>query len=148
MPANARVAVVGNVMYHGANTAAGVPLVGRKGDVYLEDNLAFDRDGKPAPQTAGEIRILKERPVWPAGLTALPAAKTAEHVLRNAGARPKDRDAVDTRIVQQFRDRKGKFIDSQEEVGGYPQAREARRPLQVPAAGMDAWLAKFAAEVE
>jgi hypothetical protein len=43
-----------------------------------------------------------------------------ESVLSNAGARPWDRDAIDERIAQSVRERTGQIIDSQEDVGGYP----------------------------
>ena len=51
-----------------------IAAVSRMGDVYLEDNISLTRDGKPAPMVA-----------W---------------VTAQAGARPKDRDAVDSRIVR------------------------------------------------
>ena len=119
-PRNGRISVVGNVLIHGPNTRANVPLLGMKGDAYMEDNLAFGRDGKPVPLTAGAINLLDKKPVWPEGMVPLPAAKVMEHVLANAGARPKDRDETDRRIVGEVRERKGRLIDSQEQVGGYP----------------------------
>jgi pectate lyase len=120
-PRNARIAVVGNVFVPGADTRPGMPLVGRRGDVYLEDNIA------PILK-ADEVVVLKEKPLWPDGLAALPASKVIEHVLANAGARPHDRDEVDRRIVREFRERTGRIIDSQEEVGGYPSTRQPARP--------------------
>ncbi len=147
-PQNPRIAVVGNVMIHGKNTRRGLALVATRGDVYLEDNIALDVDGKPVPHTAGAITLLREKPFWPAGLKALPASEVIEHVLRRSGARPKDRDAVDLRLIREFRERKGRIIDSQEEVGGYPTAAPARRALDVPSRNLAQWLARFAAEVE
>jgi hypothetical protein len=147
-PINARVAVVGNVMIHGANTRPDVAMVGTRGDVYLEDNVGQDKNGKPVPMTAGDIRILKEKPVWPAGLKALPASQVTERVLAHAGARPKDRDETDLRIVREFRERKGRLIDSQDDVGGYPKPKPVTRKLTIPKSGIDAWLAKMAAAVE
>jgi hypothetical protein len=147
-PENARVAVVGNVVIHGANTPAGLAAVSRKGDVFLEDNISLDRDGKPAPMTAGEINLLKQKPVWPAGLVAMPAKDTVAWVIAHGGARPKDRDEVDKRIVRDFEQRHGHFIDSQEEVGGYPKVAPVRRNLDVPKQNVEAWLAKLAVELE
>jgi hypothetical protein len=146
-PANARVSIAGNVMYAGANTSAKLALVASKGDAYLEDNLAFDRAGQPAAITAGDIRVLSEKPSWPAGLKAMPASQTAAWVLRHAGARPKDRDEVDRRIVRDVEQRQGRFIDSQEEVGGYPQVAPVTRKLTIPK-DVDAWLRKLAADLE
>lgn len=146
-PKNARVAAVGNVLYHGVNTREGLAIVSGKGDVYVEDNLAFDRGGQPSPLTAGALTILKEKPVWPEGLHPLPSKQVEETVLRNAGARPKDRDAIDRRIINDFRERKGGFVDSQEDVGGYPHPQPVMRKLKIPS-DVDAWLAKTAAALQ
>ena len=93
--------------------------------------------------------ILKERPFWLEGLEPLSSAGVEAYVLRHAGARPRERDAIDQRIVDDVRARKGRIIDSQEAVGGYPEVEPVRRPLQVPAAkDVEAWLERLAAEVE
>ena len=146
IPQNARVSVVGNVMIHGGNTRSGLALVSSKGDAYLEDNIALDRTGANAPLTSGNIRILNEKPIW-GNITPLPASAVVEHVVQSAGARPKDRDEIDQRIIREFLERKGRMIDSQQEVGGYPQINTVKRPLDVPS-NVDAWLAQLAAELE
>ena len=156
-PANPRLSIVGNVLVHGANTYKTTPLVGGpkgepkskgQGDLYLADNIAKLRSGKDTDIFAEPYRILNEKPVWPDNLTALPADETTEYVLRHAGARPKDRDATDRRIVQNFRDRKGKIIDSQTEVGGYPTPTPTMRKLNIPENNIDQWLTRLAAELE
>jgi hypothetical protein len=48
------------------------------------------------------------------------ANEAYERVLAAAGAFPRYRDSVDARLVDQVRNRGGKIIDSQNEVGGYP----------------------------
>ena len=70
--------------------------------------------------------MLSDLPLWPAGLEALPASKVKEYVARNVGARPWDRDEIDTRIVRAALDGTGRIIDSEEEVGGYPVVEETR----------------------
>ncbi len=145
-PVNARVSVVGNVMRHGADTRKNLALVSDKGDAYLEDNLAFDRGGKPVPLTTKKITLLQEKPVWPEELNPLPAENVETYVLQKAGARPWERDAIDARIVEQVRTRKGRIIDSQEEVGGYPHLNPTERKLNVPAENVQAWLETFTAE--
>ena len=147
-PVNCRVSIVGNVMLHGASTKPGLALAGKQGDAYLEDNLAFLRDGSPAPLVAGAITQLAEKPVWPEGLRALPSGQVVEAVARRAGARPKDRDATDTRIIRNLLERKGRIIDSQEDVGGYPAVEKRERKLDVPADGLAEWLVEQAAAVE
>jgi len=114
----------------------------------MRNNISLARDGKEAPMMSGDINVLKEKPVWPAGLVAKPAKETLEWVLVHAGARPKDRDEVDKRIVRDVRNREGRFIDSQEEVGGYPHVAPVHRKVDVPATNVEAWLAKLAADLE
>jgi len=119
-PANCKVSVVGNVLIHGVNTRRGLALVSREGDAFMEDNLAFDTQGKPVPLTSGNVKKLQEKPVWPKGLQPLPAKEVVAYIIKNAGARPTDRDATDKRIIKEFQERKGRIIDSQDDVGGYP----------------------------
>lgn len=61
---------------------------------------------------------------WTEGLTALTHEQTAEEaylsVLEHAGC-SKVRDAVDTRVVKEVEDGTGSLIDTQEDVGGWPE---------------------------
>jgi hypothetical protein len=41
-------------------------------------------------------------------------------VIANAGARPWERDEVDWRVIADTIEGRGKIIDSEQEVGGYP----------------------------
>jgi pectate lyase len=147
VPKNGRISVVGNVMRHGANTVPSLGLVGRRGDVYLEDNAAFDAAGKPVAMTFGDVRLLKDKPSWPPFLEVLPCGGVESHVASHAGARPLDRDAVDKRIVSDFLNHRGKMIDSQTEAGGYPSAGMTVRKLDVPAEDVQAWLQSFSTAV-
>lgn len=147
-PVNCRVSIVGNVLLHGASTKPHLALVASKGDAYLEDNLAFKRDGSPAPLLSGNVNILKEKPAWPDGLCALPSGDVVESVIRHAGARPKDRDSIDRRIIRNLIERKGRVIDSQDEVGGYPAPVSQAQRLDIPPDRVDAWLSERAAALE
>jgi len=67
------------------------------------------------------------------------ATQAAELVLAQAGA-SLQRDAVDKRVVDNVRNRQGKVIDSQQEVGGWPTLRPLPAPLDGDHDGMpDAW---------
>ncbi|MBM3860017.1 MAG: hypothetical protein FJ395_10245 [Verrucomicrobia bacterium] len=100
-------------------------------ELFMEDNLAFDRDGKSAPVVGGaSIQSLQEKPLWPDGLNPLPATQVREHVAENAGARPWDRDEIDRRIVRAAREGNGKIIHSEQEVGGYPNLPATRAPFK------------------
>ena len=146
IPQACRVSVVGNVMIHGVNTRDGLAMVSTKGDAFLEDNIALDRAGSAVALSSNDVQILNKKPMW-GNITPLPASAIIEHVSQHAGARPKDRDAVDERIIKEFLAREGRVIDSQEEIGGYPQVQMVRRPLTIPT-NVDAWLAQMAAEIE
>jgi len=147
-PENPRISVVGNVMIHGVDTNTDLALVCPKGDAWLSDNLVTKHDGSPAELTSGQINLLAERPSWPTELQALPASQTVDYVTTNAGARPRDRDDVDCRIIRDFRQGTGRIIDSQDQVGGYPSPAPAQRELTVPDKDLHDWLAGFTADVE
>lgn len=108
-----------------------------------KDGADPDYAVRPADVQVAEVKRLPTAPVWPKNFRAQPAAEVKAAVLKNAGARPWDRDAVDARIVSQVRAGQGRIIDSQEQVGGYPRAAMTVRKLTVPAEGLDAWLASF-----
>jgi len=131
----------GNVMRAGISTEdVAFFEVGGSGDVdvYLEDNLAVDRIGNPLPQqgryttTPIHVDAMKRAPALPFGVTLLPSSKVQDAVIANAGARPWDRDDVDRRILADAIEGRGRIIDSQEQVGGYPVQKETRQPF-VPA---------------
>ena len=147
-PENCRVSIVGNVLMHGADTKKDLALVSRRGDAYMEDNQAFGPDGKPAPLVYGKINELKDKPVWPKGLTPLAAKDVVSYIVKHAGARPQDRDETDSRIIKEFQEHKGRIIDSQDEVGGYPKSKATNRKLDVPEKSIDAWLSNLAKELE
>ena len=147
-PENARVSIVGNVLIHGSSTRSTVPLVSGKGDAYMEDNLASGLDGVSVPLVSRYITQLEQKPVWPEGLKPLPSEDVVDYIAEHAGARPKDRDATDKRIINEFLERKGRIINSQDEVGGYPDVEMAVRKLDIPETNVEALLDTFSEEVE
>ncbi|MDT7837085.1 GDSL-type esterase/lipase family protein [Aquabacterium sp. OR-4] len=67
------------------------------------------------------------------------AAEAEQRVLAHAGA-VLVRDAVDQRVLQQFRQRGGRLIDSQAQVGGWPLLKSLPPPPDADRDGMpDAW---------
>lgn len=153
-PSAPRVAIVGNVMQQGADSPATLALVGsnapdHQGEAFMHDNLAYTKGGVPTTLLAGGISTLAASP-YANDEDALPAAQLREWILAHAGARPADRDATDLRLVAEIRNGSGRQIDSQQEVGGYPEATPTRRPLTPPADPKDvgAWLESFRRAVE
>lgn len=67
------------------------------------------------------------------------AQEAYELVLSRAGCSLK-RDAVDVRVIDDIRNRTGKLIDSQDEVGGWPELKSKPAPVDTDEDGMpDAW---------
>jgi hypothetical protein len=125
-----RLAIVGNVVRGGASTREDLPflIVEGQGDLELfdRDNIYTLAHGRPMvpieviSNRKPKIIPLARPPFWPAGFRARPARTVEAWVLAEAGARPWDRDAVDNRIVAEVRSGKGRVIDDEREVGGYP----------------------------
>ena len=68
------------------------------------------------------------------------AAKAFQRVLAEAGATLPARDAVDSRIVASIRAGEGAIIDTQEQVGGWPELKTLPAPADVDDDGMpDEW---------
>ena len=73
-------------------------------------------------------------------VTTVSALEAYELVLASVGASRPVRDAVDTRLIRQVRDRTGQLINSQTEVGGWPELKAGPLPVDSDADGIpDAW---------
>jgi len=125
-----QVVLIGNVLRAGPSTPADLALfmLGGSGDVelYADDNIAVDRLGRPLPAEGryttarASILHLENAPPLPEGVTPMPASAVQDAVIRAAGARPWERDAIDRRIMADAIEGRGAIIDSEQEVGGYP----------------------------
>ncbi len=131
-----QMSAVGNVLRGGPSTMPRLPflMLGSVGDLeyHGRDNIAVDQHGEPLPAFGryGETKarlIEKSEPVawWPQ-LAALPAKAVETHLLAEAGARPWDRDEHDLRVLFFIAEGRGKIIDDEKEVGGYPRVGEVR----------------------
>jgi hypothetical protein len=86
-----------------------------------------------------EADYFSDAPFENGGLAAEPAGEAMTQVLARAGA-SRVRDAVDTRIVASVLARNGRIIDSQTDVGGWPQLAPGRPWQDRDRDGMpDAW---------
>jgi pectate lyase len=137
-----RLVLIGNVMRGGPDTPEKSVffMFGGSGalDLYMHDNLAVDRIGRPLPMQGSystapvSPRLMKAPPMLPFGVAPIPAAKVQDAVIANAGARPWDRDDIDRRILADTIEGRGEIIDSEQQVGGYPKHAETRQAF-VPA---------------
>lgn len=86
-----------------------------------------------------QVRIV-DKPFDAPPVKTLPANEAFEAILASVGACLPVRDAVDARIIDQVRQRKGGIIDSQKQVGGWPDYRSAEPPKDADMDGMpDTW---------
>ncbi len=69
-----------------------------------------------------------------------PAPKLLERVLKECGATLPKRDAVDARVIESVRRNTGDLINSQDDVGGWPELNRSPAPQDADQDGMpDAW---------
>ena len=101
-----------------------------------DNSLFFDPvviDGRKQVETVAEP--------FHAPLVQTSSAKDAYNaVLKSVGASLPRRDSVDSRIIDEVRLGKGSLIDSQQQVGGWPELMSATPPLDSDGDGMpDSW---------
>ncbi len=132
---------VGNVCIKGPNSTGDVFIASHKtrpGKAYVEDNIAIDIYGTPLRILDDPIMDLETPKVWPKGYRAQNAGTAAPEVLRTVGARPAQRDTIDSRIIHSIIHGTGHIIDSQDEVGGYPDyERTTRQHYHIPGSAED-----------
>jgi hypothetical protein len=128
--------------------------------VYITDNVIDQTQAAVSAyfnQMSFDPRI-GSPPVSLSGISVMAGSATKAFVLANAGARPADRDAVDTRIVNDVTNYTGTVISSQTQVGGWPSLAVNPRGLTTPAnphtvtasgyTNLEVWLHGYAAGVE
>jgi hypothetical protein len=176
--------IVGNVLIKGPLTGSNAPILVRADStkppagskVFVTDNAAEGATSDPwaiVDTAFGSMNLAGYKAaapvVWPAGFTTMPTSDgvTLNHVLKYSGARPADRDAVDTRVVQNVRSRTGGTINCvapngtarcNKNAGGWPTMAENTRALTLPAdpnavtasgyTNLELWLHQMAADVE
>ncbi len=146
---------VGNYIRPGPSSTAKTPIhIGNKpkdSDItfYLRDNVfeghadftadnakfvdAYVIDGKTQVKTV-------DQPFEMAPVTTVAGRDALELVLASVGASLPVRDPVDTRLIGHVRTRGGKLINSQAEVGGWPELKSGPVPVDSDRDGMpDAW---------
>jgi hypothetical protein len=127
-----KISLVGNVLRAGPSSARDLAFMTVEGqgglDIYMFDNRAFRQDGEAIEQIRksrhlkSSVAAADQAIKVPDGFVAMSASSVEDWTLLNAGARPWSRDSVDRRIILEVARGGGKILDSENEVGGYPQA--------------------------
>jgi len=144
---------VGNVIKPGLESRGkvrGITLSNRKPAtrIYVADNIWAAKPERMkdawkiiASGAEAEVASYRSQQPLPAPpVMTQPAAQTVETVLAHVGCTQPVRDVVDARIVAEARAGAGCFVDSQEDVGGWPRYASKEPPTDSDHDGMpDAW---------
>ncbi|MBI4624107.1 MAG: pectate lyase [Verrucomicrobia bacterium] len=147
-----KVNYVANYLRPGPSSRARTPItVGNPSDLqyFIRDNIIEGNDALTAENAKffSAVEFEGRRQVQTVGQPfAAPPVKTVsaqealELVLATVGASLPVRDAVDARLVNHVRTRTGKLIDSQTEVGGWPELKSGPLPADTDNDGIpDSW---------
>ena len=118
-PVTGKMSVEGNLIEFGKDTPKNAAAGNFSGPVELfwKDNRVVSKVKK---ELRGSYTLVEKYPVWPEGFSACSSAKVKERVLSSAGACPWARDETDKRIIEMVKNKTGRIIDSESQVGGYP----------------------------
>lgn len=148
-------------------SSAGSDALPSGSKIFVKSNLGPRRTADSLPEwdiTNGlpKDKYCTSQPPLYSGASAVSGEKAYTDVLQNAGAYPKYRDAVDTRIVQEVQSGGGRFINCvapdgtarcEKNAGGWPQYQMVRIAHQLPAnpnslqpsgyTALEEWLVQF-----
>jgi hypothetical protein len=147
-----KVNYVGNYLRPGPSSKAKTPItVGNPSDLtyFIRDNIIEGNDALTADNTKffsavkfqgkRQVRTV-DQPFAAPAVQTVPARAALELVLATVGASRPARDAVDARLIDHVRTHTGRLINSQAEVGGWPDLKSVAAPLDTDQDGMpDAW---------
>lgn len=130
--------VVGNYIQYGPDSPESIVTMKFQGgplDIYWKDNEVVS--ATPPNLFTGSGNFVSTPPVWPEGLKALPAKEARDYILKNAGAFPWDRDEIDRQVIADIRENRGRIIDSQSQMGGYPIVKPVFREFRATEWNLD-----------
>lgn len=170
--------IIGNYYKSGPETGDNFPLEaspapGKGSKVFVKDNI-FEKKtlfgfSKQIINSINNLELESKLEVFtPAVKEAKPAAEILPLVLSNVGSRPRQRDEVDLRIVDDVLKGKGNFkncvsadnsLRCQNNASGWPILKENQRPLKLPTnpdsddnkngyTNLEEWLFGLAKELE
>ncbi len=147
-----KVNYVGNYLRRGPSSRASKPItVGHPSQLtyFIRDNVCEGNEALTGDNTQfftsvesegrREVTIV-DTPFDAPKVTTVPAKQALELVIANVGATKPARDAVDARLVEHVRTHGGGLIDSQAQVGGWPELKSTPAPADTDNDGIpDAW---------
>jgi hypothetical protein len=150
---NLKINYIANYIRPGPDSKAEKPItVGDKSDIQIlirdnifEGNEALTKDNTQffhPPQFRDQVHTIAK--TWDApAVKTVPAKDVMDYILPTVGASLPARDAADARLVNHVRTRTGKMINSQDEVGGWPELKSGTPPVDSDSDGMpDEWETK------
>ena len=118
------ISIVGNYLQPGSSTSASLALLkigNGPCEIFMSDNISNKPSGSIQNECKGEIlKIVSAKSIWNDNIHVLPVMDVQQNIVKNAGARPWNRDEIDTRIINDMVTGNGKIINYETEVGGYP----------------------------
>lgn len=137
-----RASFIGNVIRQGPDTDKRMAALQWQGDfvenypdakIFARDNHCcgglVEGDGKTGTDAA---TFAATAPTASPSWTVMPAIRVRDWVMRYAGARPAERNAVDVRVVASVDDNSGRIIDDPGDVGGYPEVPVVTHDAALP----------------
>jgi hypothetical protein len=135
--------IIGNYYKIGPNTGTNkgitVDALSKGTLVYVSGNVGPGRltdTGDDWLAVNGSTVYRSLTAITPSGIVPQPAMVAYNLVLKNAGAIAPRRDSVDTRIIQEVTNGTGRWIDSQNQVGGWPILAAGTPPTDTDHDGM------------
>ncbi|MCU4742473.1 hypothetical protein [Natronoglomus mannanivorans] len=115
--------------------------------IYLADN---EYDDGYTLIDEDDVWEIEDEPIdeyWPDNFSPMDG-DPLEHALSNAGARPAERIDLEEQVLADVQNGTGEIIDSQDEVGGYPDLPSTTRELEIPDGDITDWLIQHTRAVE
>lgn len=99
-------------------------------------------DGQPISD--GDQNAVDSPPILPQGLDlsedAVPSSELRGWIVGNCGMRPTSRPAVDAALINNRLENADGLVDSQDDVGGYPDYDSTTRALEIPSSDIVEWV--------
>jgi len=143
-----RINYIGNYLKPGPSTLTNgnnaINSGGSGTKVYLDGNYFEEQGGYVGWEIVNGQFTRMNSPLFPPSISMDDAQSAKDKVLNQAGAVLPARDEVDNRIVNEVRNRGGRIINSQNQVGGWPNLSSASPSPDADGDGMpDHWEDKY-----